>query len=338
MTPRRRFLAIGRGRLRLRAALLALVAGVLVAPTADAGGLPRAAGVTTITASGTAGLHLQVPRWTGIDMDKVRLVPGARTTYAFVLLRADVQRCGDVRIPVCDFTILAWVKGHHGNIGTPHQGDAGHDFESIATNPPQQAAGAAKVYIVADGPVTVQWRFTSLPGTTTLAARRSIRAGAGRLPDVCPDVCRMDGTSTMRMAYGGRSVPLPRMSFAYTLAYLDKAGQWTDGIGHGITAEALACLKPSHFDPIASTDPADYVAGCSEPPKNKNQVKQALYTAGECASTNVIGNNCQIFNPSATRRAYFGYRTDYVDQWAALPNEAHPTMGGAYLWIEYGLR
>ena len=327
------------GALRLRAALLALTAGVVVAPTADAGALPRAAGVTTITANGTAGLAVQVPRWTGIDMDKVRLVPGARTSYAFVLLRSDVQQCGDVRIPVCHFTILAWVKGHRGNVGNWHHRDPAYEYESIATNPPQIDGGAAKLYIVADGPVTVQWRFTNLPGKTALAARRSIRAGAGRLPDVCPDVCRIDGTSTTRMAYGGRSVSLPRMSFAYTLAYLDKPSQWTEGIGHSMTAQALACLQPSDtFDPVASTDPADYVAGCSEPPNDKNQVKQAPNQATGCTATNVSGNNCQIFNPSAQKRAYFGYRTEYVDHWATLPGEGHPVMGGAYLWIEYGLR
>lgn len=271
-------------------------------------------------------------------MDKVRVLPGAKTHRAFVLLRPDVQRCGDPRIELCMFTLLGWVKGTHPNVGTPHEGDPGHNFVSIATKPPLQAAGAATVYIVADGPVTVRFRFTNLTGSSSITARSRVRGGAGALPDTCPSVCRLDPTLTTRMAFGGLSVPLRAKAFTYTLAYLEKDPRSLAGDGHSMPGvQAIACLKPNTFDPNASTDPADYLAGCSEPPKDENEVRQAPGNATDCAAANVSGNFCQIFEPSSLNRVYFGFRSGYADTYAALPDEPHPMMGGVYLWLEYGL-
>ena len=138
------------------------------------------------------------------------------------------------------------------------------------------------------------------------------------------------------MSYGGLSVPLRTQAFTYALAYLQKAPRFTASTGHNLLAgQAIACITPSHFDPTASTDPAKYLTGCNEPPKDDNEIRQAPGNITDCSSTLIGGMYCQIFNSSSPPRVYFGYRSEYADGLATLPDEPHTIMGGLYLWIEY---
>ena len=310
-----------------RVALSSLVALALFAGAApvSAATPPALAGTTRITASGSRGAILTVPRAVALDASRATLsVTGGSYAFAAVVPAAGCSGITCVVFPIWSFPSLA---------------SAGPAFSQPKAFPTPSAlpAGRLDVYVVTDGKATLELRPKGLAGSATVAATRPFSGTVRPLPSSCaaPAGCDAPTGYAGRIAYGGATSTVARTGgFAASVVVAAVALHETAGTTHAQNAFARACLYPWYDYQGASANAVDYPFGCrpvgdDDNPRHQSNTNATLAVA-QAAASPAQGVLRITTYPQAAGPQYVGFQT-------AAAGHDDPVRGAWGVWMSYGL-
>jgi hypothetical protein len=277
------------------AAFVALLPSVGAIAESGPAALPTAAGVVRIHADGSSGVRLDSP----IPFDfqtgeEIRFLPEAGTGFAWVGFRADPAE--DLCAPgtFCLSHDVTWV------------GDDYYIFPGY-TLPP----GIIEIFVVSDGPLTVEIDFAGLVGTLDLTADH-----------VASDVRRLDGAcvepACEPLRYGGQRHNVDD-GLVVAIAFARTAVVPLTDSHHTLNV----CVYPNPGMGLSSSsDPAAHPAGCDPP--GLGDLDEARY---QTESTVLPRSFSIIWAQQATGDTYVGFRRTRIDT-------LHESKVRAYgLWV-----
>ena len=322
---------------RLTAALLvlpllgAVPSGESVAPVRTAVG--TMAGTTTITWSGTTGIRLRLPSATRLLEEDVRLWAADETTYAFVRgfeFPHASEACQDLyRTDVCFVQAVDWTRTiHHDGNFFRQQDPSRRRGVQFSREPTDKYHGYLDLYLLSDGPVTVELHAAELDGAARYEPTGVVTGTAQRLPVSClPDVCCPagcgEGSSSPELlvgpsvAFGGAARDVGPLGFAQALAFATSPpeSRWFGRENW----QTKPCLYPGVSDPEASPAPEDHPYGCDIVPEPR-----------EGAVLEWVANSMASTHPGASGPTYAGFRVQ-----SEGPDR---TVNAGYgLWFSYGI-